>query len=235
MRNDYTHVCIVLDASGSMETICNDVKGSFNSFLEKQRTAPGKTVFDLFQFAFETERLVKSVDLSTFQKDLMAGYCCKGGTALHDAVCTAIDTLGREFAAMPEEERPAHVIFAIITDGEENSSLEFTLDDVKERITHQQEVYKWEFVFLAANQDAFTAGTSLGISAQNCCSYSMNSESFEEDVTLKLCQKLDALRMFELPDDDDDILTTPKATKSKSTKTTTGKTKSSKPSKTTKS
>lgn len=51
MRNDCTHVCIVPDASGSMETICNDVKGSFNAFLEKQRTAPGKTVFDLFQFA----------------------------------------------------------------------------------------------------------------------------------------------------------------------------------------
>ena len=210
MRKDYTHVCVVLDASGSMEVICNDVKGSFNTFLETQRSAPGKTVFDLFQFATRTERIVKSVDLSSFEEDLMAKYHCCGGTAMNDAICTAIDTLGREFAAMPEEERPAHVLFAIITDGEENSSEMFTLEDVKERITHQKDVYQWEFVFMAANLDAFQAGAELGISASDCVAYSMDSESFQ-NVTIKLSSRLDACRDFDLfgtsdgNDIDDDI------------------------------
>ena len=35
MKKDYTHICIVLDASGSMECIENDIKGSFNTFLKK--------------------------------------------------------------------------------------------------------------------------------------------------------------------------------------------------------
>ena len=178
MRKDYTHVCVVLDASGSMKVICNDVKGSFNSFLKTQRSAPGKTVFDLFQFSTRTERIVKSVDLSNFEEDLMAKYRCGGGTAMNDAICTAIDTLGREFAAMPEEERPAHVLFAIITDGEEYSSEMFTLEDVKERITHQQKVYQWEFVFMAANLDAFQAGMELGISASDCVAYAWTARAF---------------------------------------------------------
>ena len=74
MKKDYTHICIVLDASGSMECIENDIKGSFNTFLNKQREEDGKTVFDLFQFSGEVKRLVKSADLALFKDDLMAKY-----------------------------------------------------------------------------------------------------------------------------------------------------------------
>ena len=103
MKKDYTHICIILDASGSMSDIESDIKGSFNTFLDKQREEPGKTVFDLFQFSDEVERLVKSADLALFKDDLMAKYTCSGCTALNDAVCTAIDTMSKEFAAMPEK------------------------------------------------------------------------------------------------------------------------------------
>ena len=119
MKKDYTYICIVLDASGSMSCIEDDIKGSFNTFLNKQREEQGKTVFDLFQFSDEVERLVKSADLALFKDDLMAKYTCTGCTALNDAVCIAIDTMGKEFAAMPEEERPENVLCVIITDGQE--------------------------------------------------------------------------------------------------------------------
>ena len=115
MKN-YTHLIIVLDASGSMSRIQDDVKGSFNEFLKKQREEPGKTVFDLFQFNDEVKRLVVSADLAQFHEDMMSKYNCTGCTALNDAVCTAIDTVGREFAEMPEENRPEHVLCVIITD-----------------------------------------------------------------------------------------------------------------------
>ena len=163
MKKDYTHICIVLDASGSMSCIEDDIKGSFNTFLDKQRQEPGKTVFDLFQFSDDVNRLVKSADLALFKEDLMAKYTCSGCTALNDAVCTAIDTMGKEFAAMPEEERPEHVLCVIITDGMENASKEFSTADVKKRIEHQQNVYQWKFIFLAANQDAFAEGEKLGV------------------------------------------------------------------------
>ena len=163
MKKDYTHICIVLDASGSMGCIEDDIKGSFNTFLNKQREEEGKTVFDLFQFSDEVEQLVKSADLALFKDDLMAKYTCSGMTALNDAVCIAIDTMGKEFAAMPEDERPENVLCVIVTDGHENASREFTAEDVKTRITRQQEVYNWEFVFLAANQDAFATGERMGL------------------------------------------------------------------------
>ena len=171
MQKDYTHLIIVLDASGSMSSIQDDIKGSFNEFLKKQREEPGKTVFDLFQFKDEVKRPVKSADLAHFHDDLMARYECSGCTALNDAVCTAIDTVGHEFADMDEEERPEHVLCVIITDGMENASREYTSKDVKSRIEHQKTAYNWQFQFLAADQDAFATGESLGIDHDGCMNF----------------------------------------------------------------
>ena len=87
---DYTHICVVLDASGSMASIEGDTKGSFNTFIKAQREAGGRNVFDLYQFSDSVKRIVEHVDLSSFSDDLMAKYHCSGCTALNDAVCTAI-------------------------------------------------------------------------------------------------------------------------------------------------
>ena len=175
MKHDYTHLIIVLDASGSMSSIQDDIKGSFNEFLKKQREEPGKTVFDLFQFNDEVKRPVKSADLAKFHDDLMAKYDCSGCTALNDAVCIAIDTLGHAFANMEEAERPEHVLCVIITDGMENASREYTSKDVKDRIEHQKTAYKWDFQFLAANQDAFATGESMGLDKGSCMNFVANA------------------------------------------------------------
>ena len=179
MKHDYTHLIIILDASGSMSRIQDDVKGSFNEFLKKQREELGKTVFDLFQFNDEVKRLVESANLAQFHDDLMSRYKCTGCTALNDAICIAMDTIGQEFANMPEEERPEHVLCVIITDGEENASREYTTEDVKARIEHQKTKYNWQFEFLAANQDAFETGESFGLDEDDCMDFECDSEGVE--------------------------------------------------------
>lgn len=193
MKQDYIHVCVVLDASGSMGVVENDVKGTFNSFIAEQREQPGKTVLDVYQFSDETARIVRSADLSTFENDLMRSYRCSGCTALNDAVCQAIDEIGAEFAALPESERPEQVLVAILTDGEENASRRFTKADVKERIDRQTDVYSWKFVFLAANIDAFATGAALGLQADDCVAFEC-SEAGLEDVRACFSSRLASMR-----------------------------------------
>ena len=186
MNNEYVHICIVLDASGSMRRIESDIKGTFNSFMADQKREEGKTVFDVFKFSNEVKRIVEHANVADYNGELMQSYSCLGWTALHDAVCTAIDTLGRELAAMPEEERPGKVLFAIVTDGRENCSTQFTLADVKTRIDRQTNEYNWEFVYLAANQDEFEArdiSRSMGVS-QSLTAARM------EDLSSMTCQSL---------------------------------------------
>jgi len=87
----------------------------------------------------------------------------------------SIDKVGTKLAAMDEADRPSKVIFLIITDGEENSSRSFNINKIKEMVKHQQEVYKWEFVFMGANLDSLSEGAAMGISSGNTMNYSATS------------------------------------------------------------
>ncbi|MCL2471991.1 MAG: hypothetical protein FWF25_09705 [Propionibacteriaceae bacterium] len=65
----------------------------------------------------------------------------RGSTALLDAVGRSITAFGERLAALPEDDRPSRVIFAIMTDGMENASKEFTHAAIKEMITRQEKTY----------------------------------------------------------------------------------------------
>jgi hypothetical protein len=72
---------------------------------------------------------------------------------------------------MDETQRPGLVVVVIVTDGEENHSREFKRPQIRQMIEHQQSAYRWQFTFLAANQDAFAEGASLGISRDGIAQY----------------------------------------------------------------
>ncbi len=50
MKQDYTHITVILDRSGSMESIRDDTTGGFNAFLEEQKAEPGQATLTLVQF-----------------------------------------------------------------------------------------------------------------------------------------------------------------------------------------
>lgn len=74
-------------------------------------------------------------------------------------------SLGEKLAAMPEDQRPGTVILLIATDGPENSSREYTKDQVTAMLAEQQEKYGWVVVYNGAGQDAFAEAGGLGIAA----------------------------------------------------------------------
>ena len=47
---DYTHIAVILDRSGSMESIRDDTIGGFNAFLNEQKQQPSKATLTLVQF-----------------------------------------------------------------------------------------------------------------------------------------------------------------------------------------
>ena len=81
----------------------------------------------------------------------------------------------------------------IITDGKENASREFTSGDVKKRIRHQQDVYKWDFQFLAANQDAFATGESMGLDRASCMDF-VSDAAGVKNMCMSLACRVDNLR-----------------------------------------
>ncbi len=100
-----------------------------------------------------------------------------GNTALLDAIGRTIDETGARLAALAEGDRPGKVVIAIMTDGLENASKTCTWIDINEKIRHQKEAYKWEFLFLGANQDAIATAGKLSIAAGDSVTYFQMSRS----------------------------------------------------------
>lgn len=171
-RSGYTHIEVLLDRSGSMAEIKEDMEGGYNTFLQEQQEQPGEATVGLSQFD-TTFDVVYS--LQPVAKAPKLNLEPRGGTALIDAICKGVDALGQTLRNIPEHRRPAQVIYMIITDGQENSSREFRLADVQSRISRQRDQYGWEFMFLGANQDALMEARQYGIPAAAAMTYDSNS------------------------------------------------------------
>ncbi|MEI6422407.1 MAG: vWA domain-containing protein [Lentisphaerota bacterium] len=174
MRNDFAEIAVVIDESGSMKNLANDTIGGFNTFLEDQKACPGTARLTVVKFNTGYDKLYDGVELQSAKPLTAENYRPGGMTALYDAIGQAINAVGTRLANEPEDQRPGKVIVAILTDGEENSSKEFTQEKIAEMIKHQTEKYNWNFMFLAANQDAWKAGGSLGVT--NCVNYAADSK-----------------------------------------------------------
>ena len=170
-KPNFTSINVVIDRSGSMSSLRQDTIGSFNSFLQEQKVVPGECVFTLCTFSDDYHLVHDFEKIANVPELTKATYRPGGNTALLDAFGATIDEVGRKLAAMPEGERPDKVLFLVITDGQENSSSRYTRDQIKSMVEHQRSVYSWEFVFVGANIDAFTVGTSLGFTGQNSVGY----------------------------------------------------------------
>ena len=100
-------------------------------------------------------------------------------TALFDAIGKTINIIGKKLSDLKEEERPEKVVFVILTDGQENSSLEYRFEVISDMIKHQTEKYNWTFVFLGSELSAVDQAINMGISSSNTLNYSADAEDVQ--------------------------------------------------------
>lgn len=184
MRKDLTDITVVLDRSGSMGICKKEAEDGLNKFIEEQKKQPGEATFTLVQFDDQYEVVHSAMPIK------QVPFCHlipRGSTALLDAVAKAINATGERLKNMTENQRPGLVVFVIVTDGQENASKEYKKDQIKQMIEHQQNIYKWQFTFLGANQDAFSEAASIGIPMAAAANYSVqNSDKAFVGASLNL-------------------------------------------------
>ena len=167
-----TAIAVLMDRSGSMQLIRSDAEGAINAYIKDQSEQPGECTVRLAQFDTYYEDVFKSTPIDDVGEYVLHP---RGGTALTDGIAKLVIDFGAELAALPEDERPGNVIVVIVTDGEENSSVEYTAEGVKSLITEQTEKYNWNFVFLAAGQDAIATGAGYGIARGSSLTFDANN------------------------------------------------------------
>jgi Mg-chelatase subunit ChlD len=160
MKKDYTHITLVLDRSGSMAHMWDETKNTINTFIEEQRKVEGTATFSLVYFDHEYGQGPIMEDINTVSVN-WEEINPRGMTSLLDAVGRAVVETGEKLAAMNEEDRPEKVMFVIQTDGQENSSKEYTAKQLKELISEQETKYAWGFIFLGADLSSAQQATQF--------------------------------------------------------------------------
>lgn len=157
----YTDITVLLDRSGSMSSIKEAMETAYNTFVAEHKSVP-TTRISLIQFDdIDPQEIVYQGVPVTYAEKLTIRP--RGNTPLLDAFCEAIDRTGTRLANIPESDRPDQVLFVVITDGAENASKKYQRRDVRNRVNHQRSDYKWQFIYLGANQDAIGEAQSFGI------------------------------------------------------------------------
>jgi uncharacterized protein YegL len=160
MNHNLTDLNIIVDRSGSMITCQGQAESGINGLIADQKGQEGDCNFTLVEFDNEIDVVQNCVPIS---RATSYSLVPRGGTALLDAIGSTISRIGSRLAKMNEKDRPALVIVAIVTDGKEWASKEYSLSQIKSMISRQSSDYQWQFTFLGADASAFAEAASMGI------------------------------------------------------------------------
>lgn len=164
-------IVMVLDSSGSMQSLKEATINAHNEFIRKQKSLEGEATYSLYTFSSNvndpiTASIDKAAELNPFN------YRPGGGTALYDAIGKAISV---------EVTSGSQGILVILTDGEENGSRLFNKDQIAKMIKDAEDAHGWEVVFLGANIANFTQFTqSLNLKAVNSMTLECTAKGMSE-------------------------------------------------------
>jgi hypothetical protein len=154
----YRHRIIIQDRSGSMGDILEGAQRGLEEFLKGEAQAPGRVTVSLWDFDVEI-RCVHS-----FKQPEEIGYQItpRGGTNLYGAVGAAVITEGEALASLADDERPEDVTVLVASDGEHNTTVEWTGARVKALLDGQQDIYKWRVLYMGCGAEAFNEAERMG-------------------------------------------------------------------------
>lgn len=155
------HITIVLDRSGSMESCRTDAIGAVNGYLRQVKgDAEMAARISLVTFDSQSIDVIRDRVAAKSCPDLDPNeYQPRAGTPLLDAVGSAAALLARH------AEQGERCILAVMTDGLENASREYTKDQIKALLERKQKEDGWLVVYLGAGHDSWAQAGTMGIDA----------------------------------------------------------------------
>lgn len=148
MKDNRKEFIFVIGKSEGMDR--EGVLAGFNALVEAQKDTEDESTYSLFFFNDAVRPSADGRSLKEIKKYNKVSYAPKGGSALYDAIGTALDSVGARLADTDEDERPSQVCVIILGESD-NASTMFTKEAVTEKIKVQKYTYKWDFVFYGEN------------------------------------------------------------------------------------
>lgn len=158
------HLYLLLDRSGSMEAIRDDVIGGFNSYLRDQQSLGERALMTLVQFdsVDPQEVVADACPLAEITPLDHGRFVPRGSTPLLDATGALLDRARARARARAEAHQPSEdIVVVTITDGHENHSRQWSRAALVAQV-QALELAGWEFLFLSAGLDAYADAAGMG-------------------------------------------------------------------------
>ncbi len=194
MNPHLTEIAYILDRSGSMQPMQEPAVTAFNDFVKAQLDVPGDARLTLIQFDDAYEVPIAALRLQDVPQLTAATYTPRGSTALLDAIGRTIKDLDTRLQKLPAANQPGKVIITVFTDGMENASSVYTVKHISDLIRLYRDDKGWEFLFLAANQDAIATAASMRIDACTSSNVTYSPKGITSTGTA-MSRKVRAMRM----------------------------------------
>ncbi len=170
MPNTKVLVNFIQDRSGSMGSVWMETLSGFKSFVEdlKKKGAEDSIdyLFSLTTFDTLVECPFIASPVADVPSDALASYGPRGSTALYDAVGKTIENTAADSKGADK------IICVIVTDGQENSSREWSKDALNQVIAGKLDLGNWTFTYLGTQPETWDDASSLGIGVGATASYS---------------------------------------------------------------
>lgn len=161
--DDYLKIVMILDESGSMNTIRNQMINSINDLIMEQKQVKERpTTFTLVKFSDNVKEIIVNKSLSNVNNVTEYDYTPSGSTALYDAIGKTIERFRNE----------KDVLMVIVTDGQENASKTYTKNQINKMINEKKTNNNWSYVYLSCDLSTELQGNNIGLNtsayASNC-------------------------------------------------------------------
>jgi hypothetical protein len=167
----------VLDRSGSMNSIKQATIDGYNGFIAEQRQKSEPAESSLYQFDDVYEVHYEDVPLLEVPELSERTFIPRNTTALNDALVTTILLTAETWLEL--EDKP-EVLIILQTDGYENASKMYTVEQACDMCVHAQLAWGWKFLYIGANQCAGKVAATYGIGEENAVNYSATEKGVAE-------------------------------------------------------
>lgn len=169
-----THITLLIDRSGSMDVVKQEVVTGVNEWLATMRKEPGSFPTTIVLFDTSVSTPVFATPVAQINDLTLDRYKPGGFTALNDAIAQAIESAERRLKPGDRS------LTCIVTDGQENASRTYPVNTggtkrIRELIATKEAEGNWTFTYLSAAPDAFADAASYGIHLGNVGAFAADS------------------------------------------------------------